>query len=881
MRSVVWKRFSAAILFGLSVGTVGAASDWTWYAADEAANPRPGVACLSNATWVVAARLQNAEKRTLCITTNGYENAYLNSVDNADVLDLRGTITDTAGNAYTITHIDRYALGADSQKSTAKAFVAPTTLDGGLHGWFNGWTKDKSGQSISEQTANYTNIVIHVPDKFETIDGGQVPVTAHPLNWDLVLPNLQTISGGALTAAGTKNATIAMQTGVFKTNSFLSVKTIGDNALSNKGFSGRLHLPQIVSINNWGVNGNSHRDGFTDVELSPTAKTLKRLGDGCLGWSPNLTNVVIGLASDNTISHQIFNGCAKLTRVEFTGAPPKFANNAGYEVFNAAEFATTFIVPARDEWAAWLKPFEASGDFVRFSDAEILAYHSEHPGLPVRIGTVSTNVFRSAHAQYVALAYDMAAVDEWVTYDSFFGDSVEIASSEFTPVDGKLPLGSPYSATLVAKPNAERGGTFLGWYGDVPGGKDTNTTVTVSLAYKAGGRRPWVFARFAHPWTVTVDGNNALLDNGQFRLQATVVNSDKRTLQLGRTGAGSFYAPDNTGDGVCDLGGTVTDAAGTAWTFSAISGNSGVFSSVTNNTVPGASTLVTPGTLTSWPNVQNFHATNRRATYENIVIDEPTADGGFMGWQFSGQKRLRRFIVRAPKFNFSDRLEGTFYGTQIADTDLGWWRLDGMKQFSSPATVQNLIGNGLNWSGDSWSTVRCCYGMLTLPSISTIGPFVFDGAKGLSALALGTGDRNSRVTAIGEKAFRNCSGITNIVVNAAADWTVGTNAFVGASGLKTVTYLGPVVNEAAFGNLLAGVAASDTDKPVRVYVSSFQGWEAAPYISDVAESEKPYLPAGERVIGVYRAGAAEPNGKAWICHRSSPFDPDGTLLIFR
>lgn len=881
MRNVVWKRFRTAILFGLSVRMVGAASDWTWYAADESANPRPGIACLSNETWIVAAQLRDAEKRTLRITTNGYENAYLNGVDNADVLDLRGTITDTAGNAYTITHIDKYALGADSVKSTAKAFVAPTTLTCGLCGWFNGRTKDVNGQTIAEEPlANYTNIVIDVPGWFEAIDRVQSPRTSQSLNWDLILPQLLTISGGAFSTES--GETIPKPKGEFKTNSFLSVKSIGDNALSNKGFSGYLYLPEIETIANWGANGN--RPGFTDIVLSPEKKSLKKLGDGCLGWNVNLTNVVIGLAADNTISHQIFNGCSELTRVTFTGAPPRFstfANDAEHVVFSAAEFATTFIVPARDAWAAWLKPFEASGDFVRFSDAEILTYHNENPDLPVRIGTVSTNVFRSAHAQYVALAYDMAAVDEWVTYDSFFGDSVEIASSEFTPVDGKLPLGSPYTATLVAKPNAARGGTFLGWYGDVPGGKVTNATVTVSLAYKAGGRRPWIFARFAHPWTVTVDGSNALLDNGQFRLQATVVDSEKRTLQLGRTAVGSFYAPDNTGDGVCDLGGTVTDATGTAWTFSKISGDMAVFSSVRDNTVPGASTLVTPGTLASWPNAQNFHATNRRATYENIVIDEPTADGGFTGWQFSEQNRLRRIIVRAPKFNFSDRLEGTFFATQIADTDLGWWRLDGMKQFSSSATEQNLIGNGPNWSGNSWADACCCYGTLTLPSISTVGPFVFDGAKGLSALALGTGDRNSRVTAIGERAFRNCFGMTSIVVNAAADWTVGMNAFAGASGLKTVTYLGPVVNEAAFSNLLAGVAASDADKPVRVYVSTFQGWEAAPYISAVAESERPYLPAGERVIGVYRAGAAAPSGKAWICHRTSPFDPDGTLLIFR
>lgn len=881
MRNVVWKSFMAAILFGASARAIGSnAPDWRWYAADEADSPHPGVACISNGTWVVAASMRDAEKRTLGITTNGYENAYLNGVDNADVLDLRGTIADTAGNACTITHIAQFALGADSVKGTAKAFVSPTTITGGLWGWFNGWMRDVDGQSIAEPTANYTNIVIDVPGWFEAIASSQTPITEQTLNWDLTLPKLERIYAGAFTESKSK-AKIAAQTGVFKTNSFLSVKTVGDNSMSNRGFSGRLNLPQVETIGSWALNGNGYGDGktgFTDVELSPEKKTLKYLGAGCLGWSACLTNAVIGLAADNTVSKQIFDGCAKLARVEFTGAPPNFAEKTGDEnackVFNAAALATTFVVPNTDEWAAWLKPFEESGDFVRLSDAEILAYHNANPGLPVRIGTVSTNVFHSAKEQYIAIAYDMAALEEWVTYDSFFGDSVEIVSCDFAPVDGKLPLGTDHSATLVAKPNAARGGAFLGWYGDVPGGKTTNETVTVSLAYKEGGRRPWVFARFAHPWTVTVDGNDALLDNGQFRLQAKVRNAEQRTLNLGRDAACSFYAPDNTGDGVCDLGGAVTDASGAKWTFSNLSWIGSAFASDKGTSVPGASTLVTPGTLASWPNTQTFHATNRRATYENIVIDEPTADGGFTGWQFSDQRNLRRFIVRAPKFDFSSKLEGTFYGTRIGDTDLGWWRLDGMKLFS-PMSAQSLVG------GDAWTDERRCYGTLTLPSISVVGSFIFNGSRGLSALALGTGDRDSRVTAIGERAFRNCSGITSIVVNAAADWTVGEDAFAGASGLKTVTYLGPVVDEDSFGKLLAGVEASDADKPVRVYVSAFQGWAAAPYVSPVDESEKPYLPAGERVIGVYRAGAVAPGGKAWICHRSSPFDPDGTLLIFR
>ncbi len=854
------------------------APDWRLYAADDSDSPRPGVVCISNGTWVVAASMYIAEAHKLRIETNGYENAYLNGVDNADTLDLRGTVMDATGGVWTITHIVQYALGADSVKGTAREFIAPTTLECGLWGWFNGRPQDLDGESIAEPVANYTNIVIDVPGWFQEIDKGQLPGTVETLNWDLTLPKLENIHAGALTESKHK-AEIATQTGVFKTNSFLSVKTIGANALSNRRFSGCLNLPQVETIGNWGVSGNSGSDGktgFTDIVLSPTAKTLRYLGDGCLGWNARLTNVVVGLAANNQVSHQIFNGCPNLSRVEFTGAPPNFTEKAGYSVFNAAARATTFIVPDADEWRDWLRPFEESGDFVRLSDEDVLAYHNANPDKPVRIGTVSTNVFRSAKEQYVAVAYDMAAVDEWVTYDSFFGDAVEIAFCDFAPVDGKLPLGSDYSATLVAKPNAARGGTFLGWYGDVPGGKVTNETVTVSLAYRANGRRPWLFARFAHPWTVTVedDGKNAIADNGQFRIQATVLDSEGRTLQLARSSACSFYAPDNTGCGVCDLGGAVADASGAVWTFSELAWKGNAFASGKDDSVPGATALVTPGTLGSWPNSQIFHATSYRATYETIIIDEPTATGTLCGWMFSDQRQLRRFIVRAPKFDFDASLDGAFYGSKVRDTDMGWWSLDGLAHFGKVAA--NIT---VNFAGQNAGNGM--HGALTLPSASVVGTRVFMNGDALSALALGTGGRKSRMTAIGDAAFQNCRGLTNVVINAAADLSVGEDAFAGASGLKTVTYLGPVVDEGAFGKLLAGVEASDADKPVRVYVSAFQGWAAAPYVSPVDESERAHLPKGERVIGVYRAGAAAPGGKAWICHRSSPFDPAGTMLLFR
>ena len=156
------------------------------------------------------------------------------------------------------------------------------------------------------------------------------------------------------------------------------------------------------------------------------------------------------------------------------------------------------------------------------------------------------------------------------------------------------------------------------------------------------------------------------------------------------------------------------------------------------------------------------------------------------------------------------------------------------------------------------------------------------GNDNLNGIVFGDGDKNSRVTAIGTDAFKGATGLTNIVLNAAAGLTVGDNAFAGASGVRTVTFLGPAVDEAAFGGILAGVEASEGAKPAIVYVSAFQPtWLQTGYISPVDPAEEAYLPAGERVLGVYRAGAAAPSGKAWVCHRPSPYDPKGTCIFIR
>ena len=159
---------------------------WTYYTADDAENPFPGegIGCLSNATWMLRADIRSASANTLIVSPrNDHENAFLNGVSNAETLDLRGTITSPDGETtYTISHIAQFALGADPAKGTPRAFIAPTTVNGGLWGWFHGITKDANGETVAEPSASYTNITIDIPGWFETINYYQVPRTSGEIN---------------------------------------------------------------------------------------------------------------------------------------------------------------------------------------------------------------------------------------------------------------------------------------------------------------------------------------------------------------------------------------------------------------------------------------------------------------------------------------------------------------------------------------------------------------------------------------------------------------------------------------------------------------------------------------------------------------------------
>lgn len=827
---------------------------WRYFAANAADNPHPGQACITNgAAWALAVDVVDADARTLRIACAGAAaNAYLTDPAGAPTLDLRGTVFGAdETEAYTITKIAPRALGGDAKKGTATAVVTPGTLTGDFEAWFAGFQVDADDTAIDECLANYATITVDEPNLTGKLKEKLVPRTKETIRWTIRVPKATGIDSWAL--AGAYNGSIATQTGTFTADSFTSVRSIDGNGMSNRSYDGLLNLPAVTTIGSWGFGGN--RPGFDEIRLNEETRALARLDEGCGGWMDNTTNIVLGLAANNTLAAQVFRDLRKLRRVEFTGYPPNFTGTAADVFTGPSADSITFIVPPSAAWAAYLAPFAASRDFIRWSGDQIRAWRAEHPESPIVIGTVNGNVFKSNTNHYLAVS---DRISSWIDldFDTAHGDAVETV---FEIVDD-----APFNVALrlTARANAATGGVFAGWYGDVADGKSPDAT----LVLRDADFSRWAFARFTHPWTLTRDGEqNARLDNGVFHLQATV-DGATGTVTLGRDAPCSLYAPDNTGDGVLDLGGTVTGTDGLAYRIVSLGWKGSLLSSAQNDTIPGARVLLTPGTLTSVGNAQLFHATNRRATYEAILFDEPTATGGPANWFFSDQKLLKYVVFRCPAFTFSTALDGMFYNSLVGHTDVGWWTLDGVKTFG---TGQN---NNLKKDGRAASRLR---GSLKLPSVTVISPHVLQD-NNLGEAWLAHGDAKVQVLNIQSNAFNN-AGITNLVLNAAPDLAVGEGAFLNLPNLKTVTYLGPVVNEDAFAAVLA---SATTAAPVTVYASTFLGWDKANYLATPTTDERANAPDGARILGVWRGpGGTAP--LAWVCHRPSPFDPKRTVFLLR
>ena len=520
-------------------------------------------------------------------------------------------------------------------------------------------------------------------------------------------------------------------------------------------------------------------------------------------------------------------------------------------------------------------------------------------------GGVSSDAYLAAEyaAMTGALVADLGTCSLEIDKDEHFDDTVMVASDIPPDSQGRYCRGT--TITLTADPNAT--GAFRKWYGDVPREGWTNATVSFVLE-----RDSWVYARFVHPWTLSAD--KTTMGNGHFTVNVSVLDEAAHTLTVGKAAEAGLPADGDTGSGTIDLGGPIWLAGdATPWTIGKFGGCRG------SQSIPasreGLFRYLSPGTVVTRGTAQPFHCGDSDkpplfgTSYTMIILDEPSATTTlFDDYAFTAQENVRRLIVQEPKVG---ELCGVrvFGPMLLTDTRFDWWDISSVSKI--PEGFFEHKWGGVSGHGDGTLRLRVpIMGAISLPNLRGVGWRVdttqYDGGTllflmpNVEEISLGGASEETTVTNLCTYAFAGDSSLRKLTLHAAPDMTVGKRIFANkthntSNGVEVVDgvaystgsqtsrgrvpdvihFTGQAISEEAIANLLDTCPiVSSAAKPVVIYASRFQdGWRdnRRDWISNSTSAERAAYP-GEKVIGVYRAGAEAPSGKAVIIHRDNDWD---------
>ena len=539
-------------------------------------------------------------------------------------------------------------------------------------------------------------------------------------------------------------------------------------------------------------------------------------------------------------------------------------------------------------------------------------------------------ILASPSSDYLAAEYAAMALTNALVIDSDvctleidrnenFDDAVTVSSDVPAVAEGKYRRGT--TVTLTAVQNAT--GTFRKWYGDVPRESWTNETVSFVIE-----RDSWVYARFVHPWTISSDGTSmtnghpTTMTDGHFTVNVSVRNKAAHTLTVGKAAEAGLAATNDTGTGTIDLGGPIRLAGDeTPWTIGGFGGKRGSQSFPASRA--GSFRYLSPGTVSNTSMIQLFHRGDTGenappffgAPYSLIVLDEPAGSALIGNWLFASQSEVATLIVQTPNVTTlnGDRVLNS---PSFASTRFDWWDLPSVSKIQHGFFQKD-------WGSDGSLRRRIpAKGALSLPSMRGLDWLAelsdYGGGTQLflmpnvEEISLGGKDEETTVTNLCTYAFAGDSSLRKLTLHAAPDIQVGKRIFadhthntfrtnevidgvsysIGSQVLRgrvpdVIHFTGPAISETAIANLLdASPVAGGATKPVAIHASRFQpGWgrfDRADWISDPTPAERAAY-RGQLLIGVYRAGAEAPGGKAVIVHEQNDWDDaiEPTILLLR
>jgi len=613
------------------------------------------------------------------------------------------------------------------------------------------------------------------------------------------------------------------------------------------GAKGTLDVPSLetTTVSNACING-----GMGAVLLGLKGN-LTSIAEGTFRNCNALTNIVLG-ASPSGVTLAIGAGAFSGTgvkRVWFNGVtPPALATKSGMYTFGTSatpEGQITFYVPDTPGWA------------------DVLAQRDANDMVPA-------SVFNTKNKQYVktwnGIAYfagGNVVVDS--VLGEVYGDAVKVTGSSedasgfpyATAARNLYLLPMTMTASTSATPDAQgRSSAFHRWSG-VPLSEEQENPLALTINEQPSGVR----AFFSHDWTY--DTTAQTIANGNWVINVSVVDANKRKLRIGKNSAnptdGTFStALTGTGSGVLDFTGHVRDTAGNEWTLTHVKSyamcraRKWTSSDSTATFSDHPTVVVLPETLTSIDgSVFNFNQ-SQAFPLKEVVLIAPNLTG-WLSWTINGPMLLNRMTLRIPKVT---GLGGSciWQNATLSDTDVTDW------DFSSVTDI----------GGFAFASCTGMKGTLKLPSLKTIGHRNFQNHKSLSGVVLAT---NLTLVSVGSNAFLNATGLRKVTIgNAKAGVTLDQNLFKGATGVADITFLGPR-NEALADAVLTGVTATTGAKTATIRASRFFGWDNS--VSAATGDEVAAKPS--EAAGVYRAGSR----KAWLVYEASPFDPRGAVLILR
>lgn len=866
---------AAALAFGLALSAHGALPNWTlvW------TNATCDVGLCSNdqndIVLNVARNLSNPRPKSNSLVQGGYglivghlanDGAHGAGVaSGGGYLDMRGVITgkDEHGTnaVWQFSYLRDYLFNTSDGNGNATpawnltGFHSPGTLD------FDGWNGNVFHCDAKPFATNLkTDVIIDEP-YFTGNPGNWTLNGTHPTNVVIVCPKATEFGNGPLQSGGSSPTT---DLGLWDLR---SVTTCGSmyGCLTGKGYCGRLYLPSMRTVKYVPENnGNGYFGAFNnctriqEVELGTGGNALSLIGATSFKNCTSLTNVVLGGngSSPTTIGTNAFLNCNALKTVFFRGVPPAIerdANDAAAYTFgsaNTAEGAITFYALDTPEWAELFAVADANG------------------------GLVPASTFNTARPQYLKRH---AFIRVNGVQDPRFSETYrETVTATGLPSDGVLLEGDAVTLFASAEGRADgdadpRRSTFLRWAG-VPRECERMNPLTVTGEM---GANLSITAVFAHDWLMTDDAEPArTMHNGIWKICVFKRDAAARTLGIGKAanqvGKGCMYPADvdgenrKEGEGDLNLNGAVWDSEGNAWTID-YAGSLARWQTETygqmveRGTIRHIPTRIThPETLVAGSadvNYDNWY----NWPLEELVMICPKWQGPLQQYFINGEKTLTNLLFRVPSVG---KIQTWFIaGPGSAGTsNLTDWDLTG---------VTNVADRGFG---------HYCHalpGTLHLPNVQTVGTNAFYRMTSMTEAVLGTNGLS--LASLGDMAFAECLKLKTLRLGTKGLAFTGplgaSSVFAGTTALADVHFSGPAIDAAAVDAVLEAVPESDGAKQATIHASPFLGW--TDLMAPIADGERAAAPAGAK--GVYRAGSR----KAWYAYERSPYEPAGTLIVFR